>query len=427
MSEVVETRGEGDEKYERGYGRDDEGVDEYERRDEERDDKDDRREGRNDGRVAERVDFREGNEGNMGEMITGEMMDKMGIEWRMENAAGLTTFRGGGMAAAMYPRCEEELAAAMENLREMGVEPYILGGGSNAVIADGTLSRPIICTKRMRKLRFDGDIAIFEAGVTVAQLMREARKRGLGGLEFLEGVPATLGGALRMNAGAFGKDMSDMILYARVMKGAGVAGADEGTLGQKRGLRGGGAQDGGVAAGARDERGAMGETICEGELRNIGEMRIVEEAPKFAYRRGCDGLAIGGAIRMTQMSEEESVALRNKYLERRRAKQPMAPSCGSVFKNVTASAEQAEALGIATRELRRTREGFALPAGRLIDMCGLKGRTVGRAQISPVHANFIVNLGGATAEDLLRAADIAENCVYERFGIELEREFRLLT
>ena len=123
-------------------------------------------------------------------------------------------------------------------------------------------------------------------------------------------------------------------------------------------------------------------------------------------------------------------------MARRREKQPRCPSCGSVFKNVTMSGDEVEKLGL----LQYANEGAdggknaicgeknaVLPAGRLIDECGLKGAREGGAMISDLHANFIVNLGGAKAGDFLALATLVEQAVYEKFSIRLAREFVLLT
>ncbi len=300
----------------------------------------------------------------------------------------LTTFRGGGRAFAYFPRIGGEFLEVLTKLMREERRPYILGGGSNTVISDGELDAPIICTRHMRGLTFEGSTARFEAGVTVAELMREARARGLGGLEFLEGVPATLGGALRMNAGAFGCQMSEFAIRVELL------------------------------------------------AENEGGYALDTRTPRFAYRRGEQGIILGGEMRLLPMSAQESMARRAEFLARRRAKQPRQPSCGSVFKNATMSRDEAEKLGLLQyanavadggKNAICGEKNVVLPAGRLIDACGLKGAREGGAMISDLHANFIVNLGGATAGDFLALAVLAEQAVYEKFAIRLAREFVLLT
>lgn len=305
--------------------------------------------------------------------------------WRRESASVLTTFKGGGSALTYFPKSQEEFFVAFEALAGEGITPYILGGGSNVVIADGEIETPVICTKHMRGLTFEDGVARFEAGVSIAQLMAEARKRGLGGLEFLEGVPATMGGALRMNAGAFGSQMSDLVLSARILR-----------------------QDG-------------------------GKFEFADVLPDFAYRRGADGVIAGGAIRLERMSAQDSLRRRDEFLAKRRAKQPRLPSCGSAFKNISLTYDEASALGLDKYTNRMPKNAdeqgdmAILPAGRLIDECGLKGRRIGGAMISQLHANFIVNAGGAKASDFLALANLAQNAVFDKFGVPLQREFVLLS
>ncbi len=303
----------------------------------------------------------------------------------------LSTYGGEGCAEVWYPQSAEEFADALCAIGRMGKEPYILGGGSNTLICgDGA---PIVCTRRMRSLCFDSDRVLFEAGATISQLMTEARKRGFGGMEFLEGVPATLGGALRMNAGAFGFEMSDFAICTRI-------------------------------------------------LTKNGQI-LLKPARSFPYRQGETDAILGGELKLFRMRPEESLSRREEFLARRRAKQPRQPSLGSVFKNIRLTQEEAREFGVERLEQigairmpknREVSDGsssrddveFRIPAGKLVDMCGLKGTVRGGAQISPMHANFIVNLGRGTAEDYLSLVRLAENAVFDRFGLKLEREFALL-
>lgn len=296
------------------------------------------------------------------------------------DASELTTFKGGGRALVYFPRNRDEFAKTLFRLQSDGISPYILGGGSNALIADGALQTPVICTKNMRGLAFEGREAIFEAGVSVARLMSEARARGLGGLEFLEGVPATLGGALKMNAGAFGACMADIAVYAEV-------------------------------------------------LRAEGDMLILRETPNFGYRRGAQGIVLGGALRLERMTAEESLARREKFLTARRQKQPRQPSCGSVFKNVIMSADECERLGLLqfAQNADMRADERVIFIGKLLDACGLRGERAGGAQISEKHANFIINAGGATAADFLSLANLMRRRAAENFGVSPEREFVLFT
>ncbi len=309
----------------------------------------------------------------------------MQILSRWCEASELTTFKGGGSAFTYFPCDSKEFIEALNAFGREGVKPYILGGGSDTIIADGRLKTPIICTRRMRWLAFEDDIVRFEAGVYVAELMREARARNLGGLEFLEGVPATLGGAIGMNAGAFGSSMSDFKTRVKTLTARG------------------------------------------------GEYVVEEKTPRYAYRRGERDIVLCGELKLLPISARDSMTLRNKFIARRREKQPRLPSCGSVFSGAIVSEKQLENLPLSEEDKSKIRSNrtlenaFLLPAGLLIERAGLKGLERGGAQISCLHANFIVNLGGATATEFLYLAGLCKREVFERFGIILDEEFRLLS
>lgn len=279
------------------------------------------------------------------------------------SAEKLTTYRGGGVCERVYlPAC---VGCAAEFWRacteEERGEVYILGGGSNTVMADGEVSRPVLLTSRLVGIeRVDEDASgVYlraECGAGVAALIAACRRYGCGGAEFLAGVPATVGGMVRMNAGAFGSETADILFEAEV--------ADPST----------------------------------GEVRAMKR----EEIP-FGYRRGAEGFVLAATFRFPFMSAEEGERKRRGYLALRRKHQPRAPSCGSVFKRSIA------------------------PAGALIEEAGLKGIREGGAEISRVHAGFIVNVGGGSARDFLRLAELARARVEELFGIRLENEFEHLS
>lgn len=271
-------------------------------------------------------------------------------------AEKLSTFRGGGTAARVYaPVSAESAAAFLRGLPPEPGEPFILGGGSDTVIADGTVMRPVVYTGLMRVAEMRGGRLYADCGVGISSVIAAARREGLGGAEFLAGVPASVGGALRMNAGAFGEEIG----------------------------------------------GLTDEILCLN--RDTGEMYSVKASDAgFGYRRGVQDMVVGVYFALPRMSAEESAARARGFIAQRRLKQPSFPSCGSVFR----AADR--------------------PAGYYIERAGLKGARHGGAEISRVHANFIVNNGGASAGDYLALAELAERAVEDTFGIKLEREFVLL-
>lgn len=280
-----------------------------------------------------------------------------------------TTFRIGGAAAVFCrPQTTPELTRTLELCRAHGVRTYLLGNGSNVLFADEGFPGAVIClTDLVIPTRFvpagaDAVTVRAGAGRSLAALCREVCARGLTGLEFAYGIPGTVGGAVYMNAGAYGGEIKDVI--------DGAACLDEG--GRLMTL---------PAAG-----------LALGYRTSIFEQKpwCILEAT-FTLRRDPAGTA---AIQ----------ARMDDFMARRRAKQPLElPSAGSTFK--------------------RPAGCFA---GQLIDECGLRGYTVGGAAVSEKHCGFVVNKGGATCADVLRLTDEVRRIVQEKTGHTLEREIRVV-
>ncbi len=268
-----------------------------------------------------------------------------GLKAALMSAAQLTSYKGGGSAWTFVPQTSEQFG----RLSELGVKP--IGGGSNVILADGICKTPLALTKRLNRVQTEGDLLRAECGARLADVISAGRAQGLGGLEFLTGVPASIGGAIRMNAGAFGNSIGRFVVHVETDKGA----LDEKAL-----------------------------------------------ADMFSYRKGVSAVVLSATLRLERIERSESLRIAREYLEFRGAKQPQKPSCGSVFKN------------------------GSRPSGRLVEQCGLKGARVGGAEISAVHANFIVNNGGGSAADFLALAELAKARVYENFGVTLEEEFELI-
>lgn len=282
---------------------------------------------------------------------------------RDEQMSGHTTYRLGG--PARYVVTVESLDALSHTLRECvrtGLPWIAVGQGSNLLVADeGYDGVIVLLSGDFRRWSLDEENLRFTvgAGVTLARIVQEAYHLALSGLEFAVGIPGTVGGALRMNAGT----RTDWI-------GARVDSVT--TFSLKGGLRRYHGDE--IIWGYRRSSLPNDEVVVECELR---------------CERGMAG-------RIQQRMEEA--------LRRRKQKQPLGmPSCGSVFRN--------------------PEEGSA---GDLIEQVGLKGYRVGGAQISQVHANFIVNTGGATAADVAACMKKARDEVMRAYGIELRPEVRFL-
>jgi UDP-N-acetylenolpyruvoylglucosamine reductase len=275
--------------------------------------------------------------------------------------AKLTTIGTGGPARAFArPESLSELARALAWAAERDLPVATVGLGSNLLAADDGVEALVLkLTGELAAVRVDGETLAAGGGATNAVCLHQARAAGLGGFEFACAIPGTAGGGVRMNAGAYGSDWSQILARARVVTVDG-----DGWL-----------------------------TPAELEL---------------SYRHS--SLPAGAVVaeveyRLTPRPTEEVKALVRELVERRKATQPTNKrTFGSVFKN----------------------PDHELGAGRMLEECGLKGHRIGGAVISPMHANFIENAGGATTADALALMAEARRRARERFGVELEHEVRLL-
>jgi UDP-N-acetylenolpyruvoylglucosamine reductase len=282
---------------------------------------------------------------------------------RDESLARRTTLRVGGPADIyVEPPSESALATVLELCHLRGIPFFILGRGSNLLIRDGGIRGVVIS---LQAPAFSAVQVLPEnrlqagAGVPLKTIANTARQAGLTGLEFLEGIPGNLGGALRMNAGAMGHWTFDVVHSFR----------------------------------------------CLDRTGNIHELPAAAAGAQY---RGCPMLrshvalsAIFQGTPADRTTIDERMSAGN---TKRWSSQPRQPSAGCTFKNPAPD----------------------MPAGKLIDELGLKGTRVGEAMVSDVHANFFVNLGGATATDVLRLIDLIKARVREARGVELETEVEIV-
>ena len=271
------------------------------------------------------------------------------------------SLRVGGEADLMaVPEDLEDLRLVTALLAEEGEPWMVLGGGTNVLFSNGGFAGCVIrMGKGFAQIRTEGDAGIFAgSSALLSSLVAFAGKRGLEGLECLSGIPGTVGGGVRMNAGTASGEIADTLRSADLLKGS-------------------------------------------------GESRVGREEMGFSYRSSLlrEGDIILGARFHLRASTPGIVRERiQEQIRRRKKSQPLrVPSAGCWFRNP---------------------EGDS--AGRLIDEAGMKGVRCGGAQVSRVHANFLVNTGGATARDFLALADRVRKVVLERFGIILEEEVRVV-
>lgn len=292
----------------------------------------------------------------------------VGVVREAEPVARYSTYRIGGPATVLLPKSGEDVAAALRLAHDAGVAWFALGLGSNILLPDDGMDALVIrIGKGLDALQRSQDDWTIGAGLPAPLAARRTAEAGFAGLHIFVGVPGTVGGGVYMNAGCHGGDWSEVVQQVTVVDATGR----DSVLGRK-------------------------------------------EIP-FTYRRsGLDGkVVLQTTVRLRQEEPhrlEEAVA--EMFEWRQRGTPFNQPCCGSVFKN-PAGPSWKQADGPRT-------------AGQLIEAAGLKGFTIGAAQVSPMHANYFVNTGGASASDVRRLIEHAQVTVEQRFGVRLEPEVKLI-
>ncbi|MBP9757517.1 MAG: UDP-N-acetylmuramate dehydrogenase [Candidatus Pacebacteria bacterium] len=296
--------------------------------------------------------------------------------------APLTTFEIGGSARRLVDVTNDgELMDALRWADANHERVVLIAGGSNILVPDSGLDALVIRMSGTAR-KFDGLSLEAHAGCNLLSLIEEASSQGLGGWEKLAGIPGSIGGAVRGNAGAFGPEIKDFV---------------------------------------REVKAINKETR---EVRLFGL-----EACEFAYRssffkKNPDWIIMHVTLDLQEADPELSKKLADDTIaEREKRHLQNVHAAGSFFMNPVAPPEivalfEAEK-GVKARENR-------VPAGWLIEKAGLKGQTVGGAIASMQHPNYVVNEGGATAQDVRNLAAAIKQEVYNRFGIELQEEAALL-
>lgn len=273
-----------------------------------------------------------------------------------------TTFRIGGNADAFWtPADESELIAGLKLLKTAGVPAAILGNGSNVLVRDkGIRGCVVSLAAPMSDIAIEGTEVTAGAGAILGVVSNKAAEAGLTGLEFAVGIPGSIGGAVYMNAGAYGGEIKDIVSSVTAL-------------------------------------------LPNGEVKQFTAAEF-----DFGYRHSVfqenGAIIISAVFSLAAGDREASRRQMNEIQAKRREKQPLElPSAGSTFKRPP---------------------GYF--AGTLIDQTGLKGYTVGGAQVSEKHAGFVVNKGGATAADVLQLMKDVSDRIYAAHGVRLEPEVRII-
>ncbi len=270
-----------------------------------------------------------------------------------------TTMQVGGIAPVVaFVRNAEEMITAVREAKNNGVKYAIIGNGSNAIFSDNGYDGLVIVTTEMKKFSVEGNLIKADCGASLTRLAVAAQRASLTGFEFAYGIPGTVGGGVYMNAGAFDGCLSDVVV----------------------------------------------SSICY-DAKNDVIRKIDREEHAFRYRESIythnpDYIILAVMLELKAGQMEDIVKKMNENIRTRKEKQPLEyPSAGSIFKRPV---------------------GFY--AGELIDKCGLKGYRIGGAEVSEKHAGFIVNRGGATADDVMRLISHIKTKVFLDYSVELECE-----
>lgn len=306
----------------------------------------------------------------------------VGDELRTEEPmARHTTLKVGGPAHWFWAAGDvEQLVRVLTACTQNNVPYLFVGHGSNLLMSDRGFDGLVI--KNRCKGTHIGEETEAESGVSFGSLFLQTAKAGLTGLEWAIGIPGTVGGALVSNAGAYRGNIGPLVQSVRVF--------DDG----------------------RDE--TVGPEWMEFAYRDSRLRRLAERGGPIGRT-----VILSCRLRLPGRDDPNEIMARAKeYQAQRRAKQPYAPSAGSFFKNVN-DKDLAARMPTLTAGMKAA---GVVPAGYLIEACGLKGAREGGAQVSDKHANFLVNAGDATATDLRRLAQRVKTAVRERFGVTLEEE-----
>jgi UDP-N-acetylmuramate dehydrogenase len=293
-----------------------------------------------------------------------------------EPLAKYTSWRIGGLARYFAAvSAPEALEAALGRAYERDLPVFVLGGGTNVLVRDSGFPG-VVVRYRAQDVRIDeaASRAWVAAGAPMAGTARRLAGQGWAGLEWAEGLPGTIGGAVFGNAGCYGGDIASTLARAWLLVGGAV-------------------QEWPV------ERMEYGYRTSA--LKNDDRRQATDGRSAIVHRPS--SIVVAAEFNIARADPYELAERMARTAAERRGKTPIGSSCGSVFKNPPGQS-----------------------AGRLIEAAGLKGTRIGNAEISRQHANYIVNLGGAGSDDILRLIDIVRERVREEFGVELALEVQIV-
>ena len=297
------------------------------------------------------------------EIVFDRLIKALGQEKVLKNEpmCNHTTFKVGGNASLfVIPSCEDDVVSCINIVKELGIDFFVLGNGSNILVSDKGYNGVVIYMgKNMSDIFVDGKMIVAGSGALLSKVASVALSNSLSGFEFASGIPGSIGGAVYMNAGAYGGSMSDVVVKTRYVDNDG----------------------------------------------NIKE--ISGNNHEFSYRHSVfvnGGIILSTQIKLNDGNKEEIMEEMTRLNKQRKEKQPLEyPSAGSTFKRP---------------------EGYF--AGKLIEDSNLSGFSVGGAQVSSKHCGFVINRDNATCEDILTLISHIQKVVFEKYGVKLSPEIKLL-
>lgn len=304
-----------------------------------------------------------------------------------EPMAGHTTFKIGGPARYFYvANNSEKLLEAVKAAEELNLPHFIFGWGSNLLVSDqGYEGLMIKATSQNFEIR-DQEIRV-EAGVNLSRLVGEAARSGLAGLEFASGIPGTMGGAIRGNAGAYGQGFGNLVKKVKIYQNGRI-------------------------------------------------IELSQKEMKFGYRQSLvkqeGGVILSVVIGLKRGDPEVIHSEIIKIIKDRNNKLPFEPSAGCIFQNIELSKVEIDfkkaikELDITEKEWQEATAFGKLPVGFVIDKLGLKEKTIGGCKISSKHCAFFVNIGGAKAEHVMMLISDVKMRVRNQLGIQLQEEIQYL-
>ncbi|MCY4306553.1 MAG: UDP-N-acetylmuramate dehydrogenase [Aestuariivita sp.] len=296
-----------------------------------------------------------------------QLPESKGLFFSQKKLADLTWLRVGGTADGLFlPSDLEDLVHFVSNL-DPDIDLFPLGVGSNLIIRDRGIAAIVIrLGRKFNQIRIDGKAVTAGAAALVSHVARKSAEQGLD-LGFLRTIPGTIGGALRMNAGCYGRSFSDVFQSAKIISRS-------------------------------------------GEITSIDAQEL-----NFGYRQSvlpADAIVLEVKLKG---KFDDPYAIKNRMdiqINKRNKTQPIKECCaGSVFRNPSGSSSTGE-----------PNDSHSLKAWKLIDDVGMRGEKLGGAQISEIHPNFLINAGNATADDLERLGNKVRDRVYDFHGIDLQWE-----